>query len=182
MKVLDGRGCIAVWIILILCGGCSAPDGRNSILSATASERDQPVSDPRAPRTQGDVDGDGEIECLYSLPPDASSQGTWQVQVWDGTGRVLKGVIMGARLLELADLDADGIPELLLERSPGAQASSPMPTPCPCAKPGDAFVAQLAVGLTGNDGRRVTAFSFLTGDERPLDTYEDGRSRPGVDD
>ena len=182
MKGLNCRGCVAVWIIMILCVGCSASDGEVSVFSAAASAGIEIAPLQGATCMYGDVDGDGEIECLYSLPPEETSQGTWQVHVRDGTGRVLKGVIEEARLLRLTDLDADGIPELLLERLQGRQASSSSPTPCPCAKPGDAFIAQLAVGSTGSDGRLVTGYSFLTGDERPLDTFDARSPRQGGDD
>jgi|GEM_PF-3366871 len=171
MRALNYRARVIGWIILVLCGACLASAGGDSIPAAAAG----PVDRQSASCIPGDVDGDGQSECLYNLSPDPSAHGACQVQVWDRAGRELKGVITEARLIELADLDADGVPELLLERQRGTQASASLPTPCPCAKPGSELIAQLAIGLADSTGRLVTVFSFRTGDERPLDAYGDGR-------
>ncbi|MCZ7542939.1 MAG: hypothetical protein M5R40_05100 [Anaerolineae bacterium] len=68
------------------------------------------------PQPVADVDGDGALEVVYSARFDRPDRQGWHVEIRDVLGGALKQEIEGARLLDVLDLDGDGVAELVLER------------------------------------------------------------------
>jgi len=70
------------------------------------------------PDPVADVDADGQLEIVVSLF-NRADQGRWRVRIYEArTGRI-KAEIEDERLRGLADLNGDGVPELLTEHADG---------------------------------------------------------------
>lgn len=62
-----------------------------------------------------DLDGDGEQEIIYSVGD--AVQGSWRVEIISSKNGALKRIIDNARVLDCADIDSDGLCELLMEKT-----------------------------------------------------------------
>jgi outer membrane protein assembly factor BamB len=71
------------------------------------------------PRPAADVDGDGKLEILVNLYNN-TGDGRWHIIVHDGMTGAVKADLVDEHLQGIADLDGDGVAELLTVRTTGA--------------------------------------------------------------
>ncbi len=75
------------------------------------------------PRPAADVDGDGELEVMVNLY-NGSGDGRWHITVRDGMTGAVRADLVDETLQGIADVNADGVAELLTVRTSGAGVPS----------------------------------------------------------